>query len=502
MKSFRVWHQQNKKNSKRRHHVIGVFFRPCRYRRIFLAVPKWIGPALVMYLVRRESAQLISGTVWTCTYSSPPHKSWKSLTILGSEFEIGSASSVTNASALAGKGVGSEWQSDIPHLWIFLSMCNSWLALTALVIGHESYLTDKYQLTGPSKVIFEHIELPAKLLDYFSRYNKSNINQKWCVYCSESRIPSPVVYHLWRTNHHPCKSIRWECQLDTRNCCILCCVGPRLIVFCAEVKDLCTVCCLAGHRDLSDDSQFWRTRIRQFWAVWDWNLGKCLRTILRILVENLASHKDIVWEDSILVFVFIAFRTFAANQRCINIKNAFNKCYSHLVLKHCEHRQCCKSEECTNHNIWSDWCKLFEECRIFDLCKTFGYEFRSVSSDCTVFIYLVIENPSKAHNVRIVGQWGFGMWIWNWRWNSSSTSFMDFWNSKSNSSEISSSCAVGGGRAASWKQAPAVWGWVRKKKKRLLVGKMERNVDWRQYYLELQKQSCRLWYSILRPCYI
>ena len=38
---------------------------------------------------------------------------------------------------------------------------------------------------------FEHIELPAKLLDYFLRSNKSNVNQTW-----GARIPTLHLNHV------------------------------------------------------------------------------------------------------------------------------------------------------------------------------------------------------------------------------------------------------------------------------------------------------------------
>jgi len=44
-------------------------------------------------------------------------------------------------------------------------------------------------------IVFEHIALPAKLLDYFLRSNKSNIN------------PSPMVIHNMQKNWMICKEV-------------------------------------------------------------------------------------------------------------------------------------------------------------------------------------------------------------------------------------------------------------------------------------------------------
>ena len=43
---------------------------------------------------------------------------------------------------------------------------------------HIQRHTEKNPIFTNQKKIFEHIELPAKLLDYFLRNNKSNINQR------------------------------------------------------------------------------------------------------------------------------------------------------------------------------------------------------------------------------------------------------------------------------------------------------------------------------------
>jgi len=44
-------------------------------------------------------------------------------------------------------------------------------------------------------IVFEHVALPAKLLDYFLRSNKSNIN------------PSPMVIHNMQKNWMICKEV-------------------------------------------------------------------------------------------------------------------------------------------------------------------------------------------------------------------------------------------------------------------------------------------------------
>jgi len=199
--------------------------------------------------------------VWICTDSSAPHNSWKSSTILGSGFEISSTSLVTTASALAGKGVGSEWKS-VRHSPSLQNFVNIQLLVSTDSSGDRAW--------------------------YIRQTNISWLGlQKSfrCVYCSKSRIPPLVVSYLWRKNYHPRKSTRWEYQLDTRNRGILYSVGPRLVVFCANAKDRVLPCWPSW------SLRFWRTRIRHFWAVWDWNLCKCLGIIWRILLENLARHK-------------------------------------------------------------------------------------------------------------------------------------------------------------------------------------------------------------------
>ena len=44
-------------------------------------------------------------------------------------------------------------------------------------LAHNKRNVRKPDISNPKKKDFEHIKLPAKLLDYFLRSNKSNINQ-------------------------------------------------------------------------------------------------------------------------------------------------------------------------------------------------------------------------------------------------------------------------------------------------------------------------------------
>jgi len=56
---------------------------------------------------------------------------------------------------------------------------NKGLAHTQKGGGKKGKCQDNPIFTNLKKERFEHIEVPAKLLDYFLRSNKSNINQSY-----------------------------------------------------------------------------------------------------------------------------------------------------------------------------------------------------------------------------------------------------------------------------------------------------------------------------------
>jgi len=60
---------------------------------------------------------------------------------------------------------------------MYISLLFSTVCFTSQIHVHEPFLSLfllEYELGA---LVLEHIELPAKLLDYFFRINKSNINQ-------------------------------------------------------------------------------------------------------------------------------------------------------------------------------------------------------------------------------------------------------------------------------------------------------------------------------------
>jgi len=62
------------------------------------------------------------------------------------------------------------------HLWSQDMYDMTWFANTSRTLQDYSSLVTRHTYHSTT-VVFEHIELPAKLLDYFLRSNKSNINQ-------------------------------------------------------------------------------------------------------------------------------------------------------------------------------------------------------------------------------------------------------------------------------------------------------------------------------------
>jgi hypothetical protein len=67
-------------------------------------------------------------------------------------------------------------------------------------------MSEKPDIQESRKKGFEHIELPAKLLDYFLRSNKSNINQLYIyIYTyvdSERDIQCNTLQHIGHTLQH------------------------------------------------------------------------------------------------------------------------------------------------------------------------------------------------------------------------------------------------------------------------------------------------------------
>ena len=59
--------------------------------------------------------------------------------------------------------------------------------------------------------IFEHIELPAKLVDYFLRSNKSNIKQNTGQFVSGKAHMAGYVYYTDDNEYLPmCQQIAWH----------------------------------------------------------------------------------------------------------------------------------------------------------------------------------------------------------------------------------------------------------------------------------------------------
>jgi len=79
---------------------------------------------------------------------------------------------------------GSDWDHSISPLFRLIARSNKdscGFARMFIIFWHFEYWGSRRKSTENVYYNREHIELPAKLLDYMLRSNKSNINQSICV---------------------------------------------------------------------------------------------------------------------------------------------------------------------------------------------------------------------------------------------------------------------------------------------------------------------------------